>query len=108
MKKALSVIFLFLILSVITTCSEEDFLVELQYNEAGCYNVWGTSSDLSDIRAFLETKDIKPVIIYRKFIYPPGTVFCEACFCPTGYGVFITVFPKDVKKGLDLGFFKPD
>jgi hypothetical protein len=90
---------------ILISCSREEFLIELQYNEPGCYKPWGTTEDINKIRTFLRSKDILPLKIYRKFIYPPETIFCMSCGCPTGYAIFITVLPNDEQKALNLGFF---
>ena len=106
MKRSFFIFFIISICINFFKCSEEEFIIELQYDEGGCYNPWGTTNDIKKIKAFLIEKDIHPIKIYRKSIYPPGTFLCMSCFCPSGRAVFITIFPMDEQKALDLGFVK--
>ncbi len=98
----LAIVLILLSLSSCKNDLDEGMLVELYYQEKGCIDM----SEKTDVRQYLKERGIYPAEIKRKRIMPEDTILCLACFCPTGWGIFIKVPHQQVYQAIEIGFIR--
>ena len=80
----------------------DESLVELYYDEKACVDIW----EKTNVRQYLEERGIYPAEIKRQWILPEGAMVCLACYCPSGWGIFIKIPPEQVDKAIEIGFMR--
>ena len=105
MKYLFFIIFGFVL---ITGCSEEINLVEMDIVETGCANPWNhfyseSDNDFDKIEEYLRSEGIwiKHVSSHQFYI---DNRCGEACYCPTGNLIIIQIKDTDIGKAEQIGF----
>lgn len=94
---------------IIAACQDSNSdSLSLKYEETQCANPWGEESEegnyIVEVRAYLEDKGIEVLSIYIDVYDENAGENCNACTCPTGRNIVISVPVKDAKKAEDVGF----
>jgi hypothetical protein len=95
---------LFVVISV-SSCSPDPTSVQLRFEELGCANPWGASTETKAIREYLHTEGVRAFAVRRKRTATADMLFCLACSCINGWTVFINVSEEDEAKARALGFY---
>lgn len=100
-------ILIFVLFVFFAGCSDDKDRIELAIAETGCMNAWddygsGNNDYRYAVQKYLEDNNIS---VYRisSVIYSEGP-FCEACYCPTGRLIIISIAEEDQEKAEALGF----
>ena len=80
----------------------------MQFEETHCDNLWEADSVaenyIVEVRKYLEDNGIKVLSIYIDVYDEDAGVNCNACNCPTGRNIVISVPPEDSAAAKALGF----
>jgi hypothetical protein len=82
---SLAIVLILLSLSSCKNDLDEGMLVELYYNEKACVDIW----EKTNVKQYLAERGIHPTEIKRKWVLPDDAMLCKACYCPSGWGIFI-------------------
>jgi len=103
------ILFLLFALVFITSCGETE-LITMVYAETQCSDVWdvnptsGASTEEMVINFFDETYDIDVKNISIEVVNTGA--FCQACSCPSGREIEVSVDEKFVSKMEEEGFVR--